>query len=301
MISKFRPITTLIFVLLLATPLLACSADRMLNVVLFGATGATGKSFVDLLTGGKHAPRYVNHSAAVVEAADAPQVARHLTAFTRRPSVWATGNPVTHPFGKYELENYVMDFENMEATLAPKLVDLQKDHGEIDVVFCAHGTTKKQAGSDQNFIHIDKEMVVEMARQAKAAGVKHFSLVSSAMVSKDSSFLYTRTKGETIEEIKALGFERFSVFKPGLLITEERPDSRPMETLVQAIDPFVSWVARSIGLDVLKPLQSITVEDLAASMIANAMRPSPTPGVAYEEYETAPDILALKHKTAASK
>lgn len=292
MISKFKPSATLIFVLLLATPLLACSADRMLNVVLFGATGATGKSFVDLLTGGKHAPKYATHSAAVVEAADAPQVARHLTAFTRRPSVWPTGNPVVHPFGKFELENYVMDFDNMEQTLAPKLAELQKDHGEIDVVFCAHGTTKKAAGSDEAFIRIDKEMVVEMARHAKAAGVKHFSLVSAGMADKDSAFLYTKTKGETIEEIKALGFERFSVFKPGLLITEERPDSRPMESFAQAIDPFISWIGRTAGI---RALVSITVEDLAASMIANAMRPSPTPGTSYEEYESAPDILALKH------
>lgn len=296
MFSKFRVATIVIFALLLVTPSLACSADRMLNVVLFGATGATGKAFVDLMTGGKNAARYVTHSAAVAENPEAAKAHRHLTAVTRRPATWPIVEPTVYPFGEYFLENYVMDFDNIQDSLAPKLADLQKEHGPIDVVFCAHGTTKKQAGTDENFVRIDKDMTVEMARQAKAAGVKHFSLVSSAMVSKDSSFLYTRTKGETIEEIKALGFERFSVFKPGLLITEDRPESRPMESIAQAIDPVVSWIARTSGLESLKPLQSITVEDLAASMLANAMRPSPTPGVSYEEYETSPDILALKHK-----
>lgn len=291
MISKIRFTTIILFALLLATPSLACSADRMLNVVLFGATGATGKAFVDLMTGGKTAERYVNHTAAIVETPEAPKVARHLTAFTRRASTWPIVKPSFYPFGEYTLENTIMDFENMGETLVPKFAELQKDHGEIDVVFCAHGTTKAQAGTDENFIHIDKDMVVEMARQAKAAGVKHFSLVSAGMASADSKFLYMRTKGETIEEIKALGFERFSVFKPGLLITGDRADSRPAEKFMQVIDPFVNWVGRTTGI---RALQSITVEDLAASMIANAIRPSPTPGVSFEEYESYPDIMGLK-------
>lgn len=215
---------------------------------------------------------------------------------TRRATQWPVVENPAHPFGEYVLENHVMDFENMEGTLAPKLTELQKEHGPIDVVFCAHGTTRKTAGSDEAFVHIDKDLVVEMARQAKAAGVKHFSLVSSVGASSDSFMLYPRTKGQTIDEIKAMGFERFSVFKPGLLITEERPDSRPAEHVFVAISPFLNWISRTTGFESLKALQSITVEDLAASMIANALRPSPTPGVSYEEYDTSVDILALKHK-----
>jgi uncharacterized protein YbjT (DUF2867 family) len=266
----------------------------MLNVVLFGATGATGKAFIDLLCGGRNAAKYTTHRAALPEGTEAPKGGRHLTAVTRRDALWPVVEDSPKPFGTYVLENHVMDFEKMEETLAPKLVQLKNDHGEIDTVFCAHGTTMKQAGNDEAFIHIDKDMTVEMARQAKAAGVKHFSLVSSAMTSVDSMFLYPRTKAQTIEEIKAIGFERFSVFKPGLLIAE-RPDARTMEKLAVAVDPFLSWVSKTTGLESLKVLQSITVEDLAASMIANALRPSPT-GQAYEEYETAPDILALNHK-----
>lgn len=270
----------------------------MLNVVLFGATGATGKAFVDLLVGGRHAANYVSHSGALPADTEAPLGGRHLTAFTRRASLWPVVENSPHPFGDFILENQVVDFEDMEGTLAPKLADLQKLHGPVDVVFCAHGTTRALAGSDEAFIHIDRELTMEMARQAKAAGVKHFSLVSSAMVSTDSKFLYPRTKAQTIEDIKTLGFERFSVFKPGLLITSEpRPDSRPMESVAVALDPFFSWISRATGIEALKPLQSITVEDLAAAMIANAMRPSPTPGVSYEEYETSPDIISLTHKT----
>lgn len=185
----------------------------------------------------------------------------------------------------------------MDETLAPKLAELQKTQGNIDVVFCAHGTTAKQAGSDEAFIHIDREQVVEMARQAKAAGVKHFSLVSSVGADPTSSFLYPRTKGQTIEDIKALGFERFSVFKPGLLITREgRNDSRLAESIFQQVSPFLNWVSKSTGWEFMKAAESITVEDLAASMIANAMRPSPTT-TGYEEYNTSPDVVSLTHRT----
>lgn len=267
----------------------------MLNVVLFGATGATGKAFVDILVGGSHASKYVDHSAALPAGTEEPKGGRHLTAMTRRETRWPVVENPAHPFGTWELENHVMDFENMDGTLAPKLAELQEKHGPIDVVFCAHGTTIKQAGSDEAFVHIDKELVVEMARKAKAAGVKHFSLVSSAMADPQASLFYPRTKGQTIEEIKAIGFERFSVFKPGLLITAERPEPRFMESVAISMAPFTDWISKATGWESLKPLQSITVEDLAASMIANAMRPSPTNN-GYEEYDTSPDILALKHK-----
>lgn len=267
----------------------ACSKDQMLNVALFGATGATGKAIVDLLTGGKHAANYVNHSSALAANTEAPKAGRHLTAFTRRTYQWPTVADAPKPFGDFALDNQVLDFEKLNENLQGKLEEVQQAHGPLDVVFCAHGTTRAASGSDEAFIHMDKDMVVEMARAAKAAGVRHFSLVSSAGADKDSMFLYLRTKGQLIEDIKAMGFERFSVFKPGLLITEERPEARIGEKIAVAIDPFLSWLGRTTGV---KSLESIAVEDLAASMIANAMRPASTTN-GFEDYDTSVDIRNL--------
>lgn len=268
----------------------------MLNAILFGATGATGSAIVDLLIGGPNAANYVNHSASIPEGTSDPKGGRHLTAFTRRNFLWPIVENASHPFGVWNLENHVIDFENMEETLAPKLADLQKSHGPIDVVFCAHGAKRMQVRDDETYLHLDSELVVEMARQAKAAGAKHFSLVSGAHASTDSLFLYSRSKAQTIEAIKAMQFERFSVFKPAMIVAKSRPDPPTLESIAVAVSPFLSWVSRATGFKSLKVLESIDVEDLAASMIANAMRPSPT-NTGYEEYETAPDILALKHKT----
>lgn len=54
-------------------------------------------------------------------------------------------------------------------------------------------------------------------------------------------FLYTKSKGQTEERIKDVGFERVSIFRPGLLkLVESRPRSRPLETVALAIFPAIN-------------------------------------------------------------
>lgn len=43
-----------------------------------------------------------------------------------------------------------------------------------DVVFCAVGTTRGQAGSAQAFYKVDFQVPADSAKAAKAAGVPHF-------------------------------------------------------------------------------------------------------------------------------
>lgn len=271
----------------------------MLNVILFGATGATGRAIVDILLGGRYASDYVNHPLAIPPESDDSKTIKHVTAITRRKLRFAVSDEPQHPFGTWNLQERQIDFDTISASLPQVLSEVQKSHGAIDVAFCAHGTTMNIAGSEEEYLRIDKTMTLELAREAKEAGVKHFSLVSATGADSSSRFFYTRTKGQIVDEIKALGFERLSVFKPGLLITRDgRTDTRamePLESFVQTISPCFDWLAKTTGWECLKPAQSITVEDLAAAMIANALRPSPT-NTGYEEYDTAPDIIALTHK-----
>lgn len=260
------------------------------NVVLFGATGQTGQAFVELLCGGERAQNYLNHDSAVfkdAEGSNEDPEHRTLTAVTRRDFDWGLNDTNPKPFGNFRLRLEKIDFENMPTTLGPVLKELTTN-SSIDVAFCAHGTTRSSAGSAENFIWIDKEYTLEMARQCKAAGVKHFSLLSSAMADPKSMLLYPRTKGQIIAEIKAMGFERFSVFKPALLVTQKREDARIGESFAQSLNPILSWVGRTTGI---KSLEGIKVEDLAAAMISNAMAPS---NVSYQEFETAPHIIALQ-------
>ena len=261
------------------------------NVLLFGATGQTGQAIVELLCGGKRANKYLDHESAIfkdLEASKQDSVPRKLTAITRRDFNWSLDDANPRPFGNFHLKVETIDFEDMQTTLSPKLQALMQENPPIEVAFCTHGTTRSKAGSVENFIKIDKDYTLEMARQCKAAGVKHFCLLASSNADAKSRFLYLRTKGEIIEEIKKMGFERLSVFKPNMLITQKREDSRFAESIVQCIDPFLSGIGRVTGI---KSLEGIKVEDLAAAMISNAMTSS---NDSYQEFVSAPDIIALK-------
>lgn len=75
---------------------------------------------------------------------------------------------------------------------------------------------------------------MELARAAREAGTKVYVLISSSGANKDSSIPYTRMKGEIEEEVKALGFERTVILRPGL-IAGTREESRPAEAAVRFI------------------------------------------------------------------
>jgi len=86
---------------------------------------------------------------------------------------------------------------------------------------------------------------------AKLGGCKHFSLVSSGASNKNSFFLYLKTKGEAEEAVKALGFERLTIYRPGYLLTDRTDDIRFGESLAQKIVKpldFRRWVSTDVPL-----------------------------------------------------
>lgn len=75
---------------------------------------------------------------------------------------------------------------------------------------------------------------VEMARAARDAGTRVMVLISSAGASKDANMAYARMKGEIEEDVKALGFERTVILRPGL-IAGTREESRPLEAAARFV------------------------------------------------------------------
>lgn len=137
---------------------------------------------------------------------------------------------------------------------------------DATTVFCTLGTTRAAAGSAEEFKKVDYEYVASSARAAKAAGVKHYSLVtaqgSSASVPACDlklfhGLLYMKTKGRAEEAVKAEGFDRVSIFRPGLLDRGE--------------------LARGIEKLGMKLGSSIKVSDVAKLLILDATRPDPQP------------------------
>ncbi|CAK7267670.1 Protein fmp52, mitochondrial [Sporothrix epigloea] len=87
-------------------------------------------------------------------------------------------------------------------------------------VFSALGTTRLAAGGIANQWKIDHDLNVDIARAAKAAGVKTFVFVSStgtrSLVSR--SLPYSKMKNGVEDTIKELGFEQAIIVQPGLIL-----------------------------------------------------------------------------------
>ena len=99
-----------------------------------------------------------------------------------------------------------------------------------DILFSALGTTKAAAGSTAAQRMVDHDLNLALARAARDAGVGVYVLISSAAVSKNSMFPYSKMKGELEEAVKEIGFPYTVIVKPGLLMGK-RTDSRPAEAL----------------------------------------------------------------------
>ena len=123
-----------------------------------------------------------------------------------------------------------------------------------DAVICALGTTWRKAGEDEAaFRAVDQELVLRVARAAKAAGTSHFVFVSSAGASIASRALYLRVKAEVEAALRKIGFFRLDMLRPGLLRGPRPGDRRPvgpdesferrLVDLVGSADPLLAWLA----------------------------------------------------------
>lgn len=94
--------------------------------------------------------------------------------------------------------------------------------GPVDVAFCTLGTTMATAGSKEAFYHVDHDLVLAFGKAAKAQGAGIFVLVSSIGADADSSNFYVKVKGETENDLKAIGFRSLIILQPSLLMGDRR-------------------------------------------------------------------------------
>jgi uncharacterized protein YbjT (DUF2867 family) len=97
-------------------------------------------------------------------------------------------------------------------------LDPPPNWASADQVFCALGTTMRQAGSAEAFRRVDFEYPVAVARAALGRGARHFLLVSAVGAAPNSRFFYNRVKGEVEAAITSLGFGSVTIARPSLLL-----------------------------------------------------------------------------------
>jgi uncharacterized protein YbjT (DUF2867 family) len=139
-----------------------------------------------------------------------------VTALTRR----ALGTPLGD-----RVQEAVVDFERLDAA---------GDVLAADHVYCALGTTIRNAGSREAFRRVDHDYVVALARAARARGARHFLLVSSIGADPRARTFYLRVKGDVEEAVQALGYPAVTIVRPSLLLGP-RDEVRPVEVLMKPL------------------------------------------------------------------
>ncbi len=165
-----------------------------------------------------------------------------------------------------KLRKVVTDFAALEN---------HRDQLVADNVFCALGTTMRNAGSRAAFREVDLEYPLRLARLARASGARHFSLVSAVGADRRSAFHYSRVKGELEEALIAMDWPSLAIFRPSV-IEGKRSEVRPLERL-------------SGSLLRLAPLawRPVAAADIASAMVSVALE-SP-PGITIVESRSIPE------------
>lgn len=108
----------------------------------------------------------------------------------------------------------------------------------------ALGTTRAQAGSFEAQRAIDYHLNLALAKAAKDSGVKTYVLISSAAVSVNSRFPYSKMKAELEDAVKELGIPHTVIIKPGLLVGS-RQDLRLAEAVLQTVAKGLGAISKS--------------------------------------------------------
>lgn len=115
---------------------------------------------------------------------------------------------------------------------------------QVDAAIATIGTTRAKTPDWDAYEAIDRHAVVDFARAAKAAGARQLIVVSSAMANPDASNRYLQIKGRMEEDVKALGFERLDIMRPGLLRGDRGNERRLGERVGIILSPVTNQLLR---------------------------------------------------------
>jgi len=145
----------------------------------------------------------------------------------------------------------------------PQLTDaLATVTSPVDIVFCCLGTTRREAGSKEAFVHADYTLVVDTALTGQRLGARHMLVVSAIGANARSPFFYNRVKGEMEEALIAQNWPHLTIARPSMLLGD-RENRRLNESLMAPLFAFLpgNW-------------KSIDARDVAKAMLIDALSPA---------------------------
>ena len=152
-----------------------------------------------------------------------------------------------------KIEIIKTDFNNLEN---------HKDSIVGDACFFCIGTTRKNTPDKNEYINIEYNLPVEVAKIAKSNSVNNFIYVSSIGANTNASGLYLRNKGQAEEELKKLNFSKLSIMRPSILL-----GNRKENRVGEKIGIFVMKILSPLFLGKMKKYKPIKVKNVAKTML----------------------------------
>ena len=148
---------------------------------------------------------------------------------------------------------------------------------DFDSAICTLGVGEPSKTNNDEFVKIDKTAVLDFAISCKKNGVKHFQLLSSVGISTTSRSFFLRTKGELVEALEALKFDRLSIFQPSMILT---PTNRYglSQAIVLKVWPMLHFMMHGKA----QKYRGIKVEELGKAIANNTLTTGS--GIEYLQY-----------------
>ena len=157
-----------------------------------------------------------------------------------------------------KIEIIKVDFDNLENHKNSIIGD--------DCFFCI-GTTRKNTPDKNEYIKIEYNLPLDVAKLAKSNSINNFIYISSLGANSNSAGLYLKNKGQTEEELMKLNFLNLSILRPSILIGK-RKESR----IGEKIGIFVMKTLSPLFLGKIKKYKPIKVEHVAKTMLQVAKK-----------------------------
>ena len=157
-----------------------------------------------------------------------------------------------------KIEIIKTDFDNLEN---------QKNIITGDDCFFCIGTTRKNTPDKNEYIKVEYNIPVEVAKIAKSNSINNFIYISSLGANPNAASLYLKNKGQTEEALIKLNFSNLSILRPSILL-----GNRKENRVGEKIGIFTMKTLSPLFLGSLKKYKPIKVECVVKTMLQVAQK-----------------------------
>ena len=157
-----------------------------------------------------------------------------------------------------KIEIIKTDFNNIEN---------HKDKIVGDDCFFCIGTTRKNTPDKNEYIKIEYNLPIEVAKIAKSNSINNFIYISSLGANPNAASLYLKNKGQTEQELIKLNFMNLSILRPSILL-----GNRKENRVGEKIGIFAMKTLSPLFLANMKKYKPIKVEYVSKAMLQVAQK-----------------------------